>query len=106
MFGSGGRLRVNMGNVYYEQRKYPLAIKHYRMALDQIPDAHRRMRLRYVPKITWYNYYWQYINYNRFKILQNICTVFVKMGQYNDAINTYEHIHNELKDTVDFRTGQ
>ena len=41
---------------------------------------------------------------HRFKILQNICTVFVKTGQYNDAINTYEHIHSELKDKVDFRT--
>lgn len=28
------------------------------------------------------------------------------MGQYNDAINTYEHIHNELKDKVDYRTGK
>ncbi len=44
MFSSGGRLRVNMGNVYYEQKKYPLAIKNYRMALDQIPETHKRMR--------------------------------------------------------------
>ena len=26
-----------MGNIYYEQKKYPSAIKMCRMALDQIP---------------------------------------------------------------------
>lgn len=31
-----GRFRVNMGNVYFEQGKYPSAIKMYRMALDQV----------------------------------------------------------------------
>lgn len=32
-----GRLRVNMGNIHFEQKKYTNAIKMYRMALDQIP---------------------------------------------------------------------
>ena len=44
MFGSGGRLRLNMGNIYFEQKKYSLAIKNYRMALDQIPDTHKTIR--------------------------------------------------------------
>lgn len=35
-FGQSGRLRVNMGNIYFKQRKYPTAIKMYRMALDQV----------------------------------------------------------------------
>ena len=39
-----GRLRVNMGNIYVEQRKYPQAIKMYRMALDQIQDSHKGVR--------------------------------------------------------------
>jgi intraflagellar transport protein 88 len=39
-----GRLRVNMGNIYYEQGKLPQAIKHYRMALDQVPITHKEMR--------------------------------------------------------------
>ena len=34
-YAQSGRLRVNMGNIYYEQGKYPAAIKMYRMALDQ-----------------------------------------------------------------------
>ena len=39
-----GRLRVNMGNIYVEQKKYPQAIKMYRMALDQIQDTHKGVR--------------------------------------------------------------
>ena len=26
-YAQAGRLRVNMGNIYYEQKKYPMAIK-------------------------------------------------------------------------------
>ena len=33
-----------MGNIYVEQRKYPQAIKMYRMALDQIQDSHKGVR--------------------------------------------------------------
>ena len=42
----------------------------------------------------------------RFKILKNICGVYVRMGSYNDAINTYEHIMNEMKDKADFAVGR
>lgn len=38
-FGQSGRLRVNMGNIYYHQKKYPTAIKMYRMALDQVTKS-------------------------------------------------------------------
>ena len=37
-YAQSGRLRVNMGNIYYEQKKYPSAIKMSRIALDQIPS--------------------------------------------------------------------
>ena len=70
-----------MGNICVEQNKYAKAIKMYRMALDQIPDVHKGMRLR---------------------ILQNIGTVFVKMGQYADAITSFEHI---MEEKADFKTG-
>ncbi|XP_065906422.1 intraflagellar transport protein 88 homolog [Dysidea avara] len=74
MFTNGGRLRVNMGNIYFEQKKYPQAVKMYRMALDQIQNVHKDVRL---------------------KILQNIGAVFVRMGQYSDAMTSYEHIMSE-----------
>ena len=46
-----GRLRVNMGNIYFEQKKYPQAVKMYRMALDQIQNVHKDVRyIRYVYK--------------------------------------------------------
>ena len=40
-----GRLRVNMGNIYYKQGKYMQAVKMYRMALDQVPTTHELIRL-------------------------------------------------------------
>jgi len=81
MFSNAGRLKVNMGNVYFKQKNYPKAIKFYRMALDQVPNTHQKMRI---------------------KIMQNIGIVFVKMGQYNDAITSFEHI---MQEEPDFKTG-
>ncbi|XP_006822667.1 intraflagellar transport protein 88 homolog [Saccoglossus kowalevskii] len=81
MFSNAGRLKVNMGNIYFKQRNYPKAVKFYRMALDQVPNTHKDMRI---------------------KIMQNIGVVFVKMGQYSDAITSFEHIMGEKPD---FRTS-
>ncbi|XP_071337682.1 intraflagellar transport protein 88 homolog isoform X2 [Trachinotus anak] len=74
MFSNAGRLKVNMANIYFKQKNYPKAIKFYRMALDQISNAHKEMRI---------------------KIMQNIGVVFVCMGQYSDAITSFEHIMGE-----------
>ncbi|KAJ3070234.1 Intraflagellar transport protein 88 [Podochytrium sp. JEL0797] len=71
MFNQSGRLRVNMGNIYFEQQKYSQAVKMYRMALDQIPNTNRDIRL---------------------KIMRNIGASFVKMGQFQDAITSFESI--------------
>ena len=80
-FPLSGRLRVNMGNICVEQGKHAKALKMYRMALDQISDVHKGVRL---------------------KIFQNIGTVFVKMGRYADAITSFEHI---MEERADFKTG-
>lgn len=69
-----GRLKVNMGNIYVKQKNYPKAIKMYRMALDQVSNTNKEMRI---------------------KIMQNIGLVFVRMGQYTDAITSFEHIMSE-----------
>ncbi|KAL0963578.1 hypothetical protein UPYG_G00308190 [Umbra pygmaea] len=74
MFSNAGRLKVNMANIYFKQKNYPKAIKFYRMALDQISNAHKEMRI---------------------KIMQNIGVVFIRMGQYSDAIISFEHIMSE-----------
>ncbi|XP_030306665.1 intraflagellar transport protein 88 homolog isoform X1 [Calypte anna] len=71
MFNNGGRLKVNMGNIYFKQRNYSKAVKFYRMALDQIPSTHKEMRI---------------------KIMENIGIAFIKIGQYFDAISSFEYI--------------
>lgn len=48
MFSHAGRLKVNMANIYLKQKNYSKAIKYYRMALDQIPGAHKEMRRDFV----------------------------------------------------------
>nr|XP_046219478.1 intraflagellar transport protein 88 homolog isoform X11 [Oncorhynchus gorbuscha] len=74
MFSNAGRLKVNMANIHFKQKNYPKAIKLYRMALDQISNSHKEMRI---------------------KIMQNIGVVFIRMGQYSDAITSFEHIMSE-----------
>lgn len=70
-YPQSGRLRVNMGNIYYDQKKYPMAIKMYRMALDQIPTTGKELR---------------------FRIFRNIGNSFIKMGQFQDAVEAMETV--------------
>ena len=80
-YAQSGRLRVNMGNIYAEQKKYLLAIKMYRICLDEIPSTDKDLR---------------------YKIMRNIGNAFVKMGQYKDAIGSYEAV---LEGNGDIDTG-
>lgn len=43
-FPNAGRLKVNIGNIYFRKKDYPKAIKYYRMALDQVPKVEQRIR--------------------------------------------------------------
>uniref|UniRef100_A0A7R9U8S4 Uncharacterized protein n=1 Tax=Pinguiococcus pyrenoidosus TaxID=172671 RepID=A0A7R9U8S4_9STRA len=76
-YPQAGRLKVNMGNIHYEQREYNQAIKMYRKALDQIPQTGKELR---------------------FKIFRNIGNAFIRLGQYQDAIQSYETIMAEMPD--------
>ncbi|KRX05596.1 hypothetical protein PPERSA_12774 [Pseudocohnilembus persalinus] len=80
-FKQAGRLRVNIGNIYFQKGNYSIAIKMYRMAYDLVPAASKEMR---------------------FKILKNIGHAFVKMGNFQQAINSYENI---IKWSPDFQTA-
>jgi intraflagellar transport protein 88 len=80
-FQHAGRLRVNMGNIHFQQKKYLNAIKMYRMALDIIPQTSKEMR---------------------YKILRNIGHAFVRQGKYQEAINSYENI---MKGSPDHKTA-
>ncbi|XP_022701942.1 intraflagellar transport protein 88 homolog isoform X2 [Varroa jacobsoni] len=76
-FSNIGRLKLNMGNICFMQENFPKAVKFYRMALDQVPNMQKDLRI---------------------KILKNIGTAFVKMGQFADAITSFEYIMAEKCD--------
>merc|ERR1719393_746338 len=79
-----GRFRVNMGNIYYAQKKFPTAIKMFRMALDQIP-AH--------------------VQGARYKIFRNIGHAFFQMRQFVDAVEAYENVLVNDGSNLDYITG-
>jgi intraflagellar transport protein 88 len=70
-------MRVNMGNIYFEQGKFSAAIKMYRMSLDSHPAT------AVVP---------------RARILRNIGLAFVRMGQYSDAVGALESVMDTAPD--------
>jgi intraflagellar transport protein 88 len=72
-----GRLRVNMGNIFFEQKKYQNAIKMYKMAMDQIGNQSRAMK---------------------YQIMRNIGIAFVQMRQFPNAIQSFETIMEHCPD--------
>lgn len=44
VFQLSGRLKTNIGNIYFQQKQYLKAIKMYRMALDQIPITNQDLK--------------------------------------------------------------
>lgn len=81
-YATANRLRVNMGNIYFKQAKYPSAIKMYRMALDQIkPGLGGGQQVRA-------------------KIMRNIGISFLKIGQYTEAVRAFEEVMKTHGDSV------
>ena len=80
-YAQSGRLRINMGNIHFEQGEYAAAIKMYRMALDQTPNTGRELRAR---------------------MFRNIGNSFVKLGQFSDAIGAFER---GMELSPDLQTG-
>jgi len=74
---AGPRVRINMGNLQFEQGLYPGAIKQYRMALDTLPAGARETRVR---------------------VQRNIGHAFVKQGAYSEAISAYEAVMDAAPD--------
>ena len=57
-YAQSGRLRVNMGNIYFKQKppKYPMAIKMYRMVsspLLALHDPNRDLNPTYLTASSW-----------------------------------------------------
>jgi intraflagellar transport protein 88 len=76
-FANSGRLKLNVGNIYFMQENYPKAIKMYRMALDQVANTQKFLRM---------------------EIMKNIGLAFVKLNQFTDAITSFEYIMSEKAD--------
>lgn len=76
-FANSGRLKLNIGNIYFMQENYPKAIKMYRMALDQVTNTQKSLRM---------------------EIMKNIGLAFVKLNQFTDAITSFEYIMSEKAD--------
>uniref|UniRef100_A0A1I8BEH7 TPR_REGION domain-containing protein n=1 Tax=Meloidogyne hapla TaxID=6305 RepID=A0A1I8BEH7_MELHA len=68
-YTNGYRLKINIGNIYFRKKEYTKSLKYYRMALDQIPKVHQRIRA---------------------KILSNIGVAMVRLGRYEDAFSSFE----------------
>ena len=76
-YPQASRLRVNMGNIYFEQKKYDQAIKMYNMAIDGTQNLNKEMKLR---------------------IKRNVALALVKQKRFGKAIEVYEDIMNDTPD--------
>jgi intraflagellar transport protein 88 len=75
-------VRVNMGNIYFKQQNYQMAIRMYKKALDVVLTS-VKLSMKY-------------------KIMKNLGHSYVKQNQFFDAINVYEEV---LDKAPDFETA-
>jgi intraflagellar transport protein 88 len=75
------RVRVNLGNLYYKSNEYKKAITEWRKAVDKINKDNKELRAN---------------------ILRNIANAYIKIGNYNDAIDNYSE---SMKLFPDVRTA-
>lgn len=69
-----------------------MAVKMYRMALDQVSSSQKNLRYYYLKK----NKTQKTCCLGcRIKIMHNIALVFIKMGQWEEAISSLEYIMSE-----------
>jgi tetratricopeptide (TPR) repeat protein len=73
--GNSGRLRINIGNILFSQKKYLQAIKMYRRGLDQIPvSTNQRLRS---------------------KVMRSIGHAFCELRQFEEAAKAYQLVLSE-----------
>lgn len=71
-------VRLNMGNIYFKQLNYNMAVKMYKKALDLVPP-NLKMSMKY-------------------KIMRNLGHAYVQQQQFPEAITTYEEILDKSPD--------
>jgi intraflagellar transport protein 88 len=62
------RIRVNLGNIYYQQGEYKKALTEWKKAVDKVSKENKELRAF---------------------ILRNIANAHIKLGNYTDAIDNY-----------------
>jgi intraflagellar transport protein 88 len=77
-FGIESFVRVNMGNIYFNQKMYQKAIKMYKKALDLVPP-NLKMSMKY-------------------KIMRNLGHAYVQQSDFFEATRTYEEILDKSPD--------
>jgi len=75
------RIRVNLGNIFYQQELYKPAITEYKKAIDKISKDNKELRAN---------------------IMKNVAMTHIKMGNYAEAIEVYSEA---LKSNPDIRTA-
>jgi len=75
------RIRVNLGNILFQQGNYKSAITEYKKAIDKVSKDNKELRAN---------------------IMKNIALTHIKMGNYSDAIEVYV---DALKLNPDIRTA-
>jgi intraflagellar transport protein 88 len=80
-----GRVKVNVGNIHFLRKDYPEALKHYKMALDQIPPTNKHMRLR---------------------IERNVGATLIRMGRFQEAIEKLEGVMEQFDDASPSTAGE
>jgi tetratricopeptide (TPR) repeat protein len=75
------RVRVNLGNIYYEQGEYVKAITEWKKASDKISKENKELRAN---------------------IIRNIATAYIKIGKYEEAIDNYA---DSVKHNPDMKTA-
>ena len=71
-YSNSGRLRVNIGNLYFKQKQFLQAVRMYRIALDQLQDNQNKDL--------------------RLKIQTNIGKALIRAGQYREASEAFTEV--------------
>uniref|UniRef100_A0A0N5C1U6 TPR_REGION domain-containing protein n=1 Tax=Strongyloides papillosus TaxID=174720 RepID=A0A0N5C1U6_STREA len=74
VFTNAGKLKINIGNIYFRKKDYVKAIKYYRMGLDEVNNLESTVKI---------------------KLLNNIGVSLIKLGKYYDALATFEYAVDE-----------
>ncbi|CEF67704.1 No mechanoreceptor potential B [Strongyloides ratti] len=74
VFTNAGKLKINIGNIYFRKKDYVKALKYYRMGLDQVNNLENSVKI---------------------KLLNNIGVSLIKLGKYYDALATFEYAVDE-----------